>query len=236
MILCSKPSCHTWSNAALMSKKTAGAYSLFSKAWDMTWTTRCICSMVECLSRKPNWIPGIRLFLVMIVCNLRRVTFSKILEVVVSSDIGRYDSGSSVGFPGLGITIILATFHACGTYCDLSVEFISRVRKMIPFLESSRNMISDSWSWPGALRRRSWSIIFATSSGEVGLIPPVPDTGSNVPTGHMLDGMSLTWKTPSKYWAKRVAFSESLRAHELSLLRIGGLGLSWTSYTLCSCP
>ncbi len=50
----------------------------------------------------------------MIDCSLLLNAFSNSLDIVDRSDIGRYDERSSSGFPGLGITMILAIFQIMG--------------------------------------------------------------------------------------------------------------------------
>ena len=54
-------------------------------------------------------------------------SFSNNLDIIGSNEIGRYDVVSWGGFPGLGNMITSATFHNCGTYCNLNEALIRLV-------------------------------------------------------------------------------------------------------------
>lgn len=55
----SSPSCHTLSNAWLISRKTAEQNCLLSSARLIVSVIRCICYMVPWRPRNPNWWKGI---------------------------------------------------------------------------------------------------------------------------------------------------------------------------------
>jgi hypothetical protein len=71
---------------------------------------------VDRWARKPNCSGGRRLW-----DSSRRLSrlvriLSKILPVMLSREIGRYDLGSLGPLPGLGIIMVHAVFHAVGKY------------------------------------------------------------------------------------------------------------------------
>ena len=69
-----------------MSIKRAVQYSMFSSATIISFISLCICSIVERLFLKPNWLSGISFFVSTIVFIWQYIIFPvfwKILEAVI---------------------------------------------------------------------------------------------------------------------------------------------------------
>jgi len=111
-ILYNKPSCHTVSNALARSMNTAAVCSFWLRFMLMRSIRLVSCVVVEWPCRKAccsslifPWILDCRTF---------RIIFSYILESDDSNAIGRWFAGNRWSFPGLGIEIMAAVFHASG--------------------------------------------------------------------------------------------------------------------------
>lgn len=53
---------------------------------------------------------------IVIALSLFSISFSKIFDIVLSKEMGRWFEGCLVSFPGLGSMIIEASFHGSGKY------------------------------------------------------------------------------------------------------------------------
>jgi hypothetical protein len=117
---------------------------------------RCMCSVIECFCRNPNWWSGRIRFSSGIGRNLLSIASSKILLIIGSRLIGLCELASSSGLPGSGIIMICATFHWGGNYPVLIIALHIVVRWM-PFLGISFNILPVIRSYP-------WDFLGLTSS------------------------------------------------------------------------
>ena len=63
-----------------------------------------------------------------------RITFSSVFAITDRRDIGLYDVPMLMSLLGLGIGMMLASFHTCGILLSLSAALYMFVRYFSPFL------------------------------------------------------------------------------------------------------
>jgi hypothetical protein len=78
-----------------ISRNAAEQYCLCSIACVILWTRRCVCCIVECRDRKPNWWLGIRLLFAISGRRRERSNFSNTLDTRGRRLIGLYMKSTS---------------------------------------------------------------------------------------------------------------------------------------------
>ena len=129
--------------------------------------------------------------------------------------------------------IITECFQVVGKYDKRNIELYKWVRNIIDFLDKFFAILFVIWSWPGALLGRSFWMTVTISDGEIGLAGRDMGKGEDKKefTRSVWSVIESTsgWgeKVRDKWAPKRLAFSKSVIANELSGHSRGGIFSRW---------
>jgi len=128
-----RPSCQIRSKACATSRKIQEQQSFFSRDVEITSTTRCNWWIVLCELRKPNWVFGSMLLVVICGVIRLRISLSNTFERKGNRLIGLNDVGVSSGLSGLENRTILENFPSNGKYESLRIALKIYVISIMAF-------------------------------------------------------------------------------------------------------